>query len=139
VGEGDPEARVAAIHDATIAARNEPAVEATNAITSAFSVLPPSILAGLFGGMLLHVDLVAGNVPGFPETPYVAGARAERWYAFGPTEGSALNVTLMSHGGVCGIGLTTDRAAVIDPDVLLAAMRSGFDEIVALGSVDTAS
>ena len=133
VGESDPRARLQAIHEATVAARKEPAVEATNTIAGAFSVLPPTILSVVFGGMLFHVDLLASNVPGFPEVPYVAGGRADRWYAFGPTEGAALNVTLMSHGGQCCLGVTTDAAAIRDPGVLTECLREGFDEIVALG------
>ena len=133
VGETDPAKLVAAIHEATVAVRSEPAIEATNNITGAFSVLPPAVLSTMFGGMLFHVDLLASNVPGFPETPYLAGASADRWYAFGPTEGAALNVTLMSHGGQCCFGVASDRAAVDDPVLLTDCLQQGFDEIVALG------
>jgi hypothetical protein len=73
--------------------------------------------------MLKHVDAVASNVPGFDLDVYVAGARVERFVAFGPTLGAAANVTLMSYGDHCDIGLTTDVGAVEDPEVLLACMQ----------------
>jgi hypothetical protein len=83
--------------------------------------------------MLKHVDLLASNVPGFPMEVFVAGARMEAFYPFGPTIGSAANVTLMSYRGTCHVGVTTDSGAVPDPDLLMRCLKESFDEIVALG------
>jgi WS/DGAT/MGAT family acyltransferase len=119
------------IHRSTAAMLAEPGIESTDAIAEVLSRFPPGVISTVFGGMLCNVDFLASNVPGFPEAPYLAGARADRWYAFGPTEGAALNATLLSHGGTCCVGLNTDRAAVPDPDALTACLREGFDEVLA--------
>ena len=71
--------------------------------------------------MLKHVDFLASNVPGFDAAVYVGGARLEAFYPFGPTLGSAANVTLMSYRGTCNIGINTDAGAVPDPEVFPAA------------------
>ena len=47
----------------------------------------------------------------------------------GATLGSAANITLMSYAGTCHIGVTTDVAAVADPDELVRCLRAGFDEV----------
>jgi hypothetical protein len=52
---------------------------------------------------------------------------------FGPTEGSAVGVALISLAGQCCIGVTSDTAAVADPDLLIDCLREGFDEVMALG------
>ena len=75
-----------------------------------FNLLPVAVT----GGMLKHVDLLASNVPGFPSEIFVGGARMDAFYPFGPTLGSAANITLMSYAGTCHIGINTDVGAVPD-------------------------
>ena len=88
--------------------------------------------SGVIGSMLKHVDFLASDVPGVPVTIYLAGARVEGSYAFGPTTGAALNVTLVSYGDTCCIGCTIDTDAVPDPDLLVQCLREGFDEVLHL-------
>ena len=94
----------------------------------ALNLLPIAVT----GGMLKHVDFLASNVPGFSADVYVGGARLEAFHAFGPTLGSAANVTLMSYRGTCHMGINTDTGAVPDPEVFARCMREGFDEVLAL-------
>jgi WS/DGAT/MGAT family acyltransferase len=122
---------VGGIHDATVAMLAEPGIEATDAVAGVLGRLPQAAVSGLFGGMLCNMDFVASNVPGFPDAPYVSGARAGRWYAFGPTEGAALNVTLLSHAGSCCIGVNSDAAAIPDAETLMTCLREGYDDVLA--------
>jgi diacylglycerol O-acyltransferase len=108
--------------------RHERAIPYSNAIAASLNLLPVAVT----GGMLKHVDFLASNVPGFDAEVYVAGARVDAFYPFGPTLGSAVNFTLMSHAGTCNIGINTDAGAVPDPEVLVAAVRDSFTEILAL-------
>jgi hypothetical protein len=82
--------------------------------------------------MLKHVDFLASDVPGVTVPLYLAGARVTSWYAFGPTIGASVNVTLMSYEDRCCIGINIDTGAVPDPDVLVASLREGFAEVLAL-------
>ena len=47
---------------------------------------------------------------------------------------SAANITLMSYRGTCHIGVDTDGGAVPDPDVFIASLRAGFDEVLSLAA-----
>ena len=88
------------------------------------------------GGVLKHIDFLASNVPGAPVPIYVAGSKITGFFAFGPTIGASLNVTLLSYNGTCDIGVNIDTAAVPDPDVLLECLQEGFAEITALGTAE---
>jgi hypothetical protein len=48
---------------------------------------------------------------------------------FGPLGGCAVNVTLLSHAGTAHIGVSSDPAAVIDPDRLVDDLRHSFSDI----------
>ncbi len=122
--------RMQLIGDRCRAMRDERAIPFSNAIAAMLNLLPVSVT----GGMLKHVDFLASNVPGFPDDVYVAGARLEAFYPFGPTLGSSVNFTLMSYGDVCNIGINTDAGAIPDPEVLVDSVRRGFEEVIALAA-----
>jgi diacylglycerol O-acyltransferase len=130
VGEPDPATRMRLLHQVTQAARREPSLPVTDAIAGALNLLP----AGYVGGVLKHIDFLASNVPGLPVPVYLAGSKITGFFAFGPTIGAALNLTLVSYGGSCDIGLNIDTAAVPDPDVMLECLHEGFAEVTALGA-----
>ena len=88
--------------------------------------------AAYVGGMLKHVDFVASNVHGIDVSVYLAGSRVTDWYAFGPTIGAALNVTLVSYNGTCYIGVNEDTGAIPDADAMLECLRDGFREVIDL-------
>jgi hypothetical protein len=94
--------------------------------------LPTSISTGLFGSMLKGVDLVTSNVPGAPIPIYTAGGRVEQLYALGPLTGAAANLTLLSYLDDLHIGVNVDPAAVAEPDRLVASLRAGWDELLAV-------
>jgi diacylglycerol O-acyltransferase / wax synthase len=126
-GEPDVVARMRGVHEACARARAERALPLTNAIAGTLNLLP----RGYVGAMLKHVDFLASNVPGFSFPVYLAGAEVLANYAFGPTIGSSVNVTLLSHRDTCCIGVTIDTAAVPDPEVLLGCLEDGFAEVIA--------
>ena len=132
VGEPDPASRMRQLHHVTEEARKEPSLPVTDAIAEALNMLP----AAYVGGVLKHIDFLASNVPGAPVPIYVAGSKITGFFAFGPTIGASLNVTLLSYNGTCDIGINIDTAAVPDPDVLLECLQEGFAEITVLGTAE---
>jgi len=127
VGMVDPLARMRQVGALCAGLRVEASIPYSNTIAAVLNLLP----AAVTGGMLKHVDVLASNVPGFPEAVYVGGARVEGFYALGPTIGSAANITLLSYDGRCCIGVNTDDGAVPDPEAFLDCLRQGFEEVVA--------
>ena len=87
--------------------------------------------------MLKHVDFVASDIPGFAFPVYLAGARVERYVAFAPTIGTAVNLALLSYDGTCCVGISMDTGAVADPTLLVECVREGFEEVLALGGAHT--
>jgi hypothetical protein len=94
--------------------------------------LPTTATTSLFGAMLKGVDFVTSNVPGPPVPVYLAGARIDAQYAFGPMTGAATNITVLSHCETLHVGVNTDPAAIPDPDAFVACLRDSFEEICAL-------
>lgn len=132
VGIEDPIERMAAVRTLIEHERAEPALLLTDAIAAVLNRLPATVTTNVFGAMLKGVDFITTNVPGPPLPVYMAGALIEAQYAFGPMTGSATNVALLSHCNQVHIGITTDPAAIPDPDVFTACLRDSFEEICAL-------
>jgi diacylglycerol O-acyltransferase / wax synthase len=126
VGVADPAQRMRLVHEVFAAARREPSLAVTNRIAGALNMLPPAYLTGV----LKHVDFLASNVPGLSFPVYLGGAEMTDYFAFGPTIGASVNVTLMSYRGRCGIGINVDTSAVPDPEVLVECLREGFAEVM---------
>jgi WS/DGAT/MGAT family acyltransferase len=129
VGVGDTAERMRAIEATIRAVRGEPSLPHTDAIAGVLNLLP----SGVVGEMLKHVDFLASNVPGVPFPVHLAGAEVVGLYAWGPTIGASVNTTLLSYNGTCCVGVTIDTAAVPDPDLLVACLHEGFEEVLALG------
>jgi diacylglycerol O-acyltransferase len=128
VAPEDPAARLREINRICHELRHDPAIPYSDTIAGILNLLPNQVT----GGMLKHVDFLASNVPGLRVPVWLAGARMEAFYAFGPTIGAAANITLMSYCDDCFIGVNTDAGAVPDPDVFLQCLQEGFDEVRAL-------
>jgi WS/DGAT/MGAT family acyltransferase len=128
VGVADPAERVQLTGQRCRSARAERALPLSNAIAGTLNLLP----SGVVGSMLKHIDLLASNVPGLNVPLYLGGTPVSGYYAFGPTTGSAVNVTLFTYCGTCCVGFTIDTAAVPDCDVLMECFREGFEEVLVL-------
>ncbi len=128
----DPFERVLTIREQVRAARTEPAVDIFNTLGPVLAWMP-SQLIGQFSGATSQNDLQASNVPGIPWDTYVAGAKVERMFPFGPLPGCAVMATMITHNGVACLGLNVDAASVTERDLFAEAIVAGFDEVLALG------
>lgn len=126
----DPVERMRAVSGLVRTARGEPALALAEPLASVLYRLPASVSTAAFGSMLKGVDFVTSNVPGVPLPVFLAGARLEAQFAFGPMSGAAANITLLSYLDEVQIGVNTDPAAVADPDVLQLCLADAFDELV---------
>ncbi len=122
----DPVEHVRAIHDLVDQQRAEPALGLLEPMSIVLNRLPTTAVTALFGSMIKGMDFTTSNVPGAPIPVYVAGARLERMFPFGPLVGVAVNVTLLSNLDDVNIGINSDLAAIPDPEVLLECLEEAF-------------
>jgi hypothetical protein len=54
-------------------------------------------------------------------------------YAFGPTIGAGVNITLITYQDTCALGINADSGAVPDLPVFRECLVEGFEEVLALG------
>ncbi len=132
VGIADPGERMNAIGALVRKARAEPALNGMGLIAPALARLPAAAVSDFVGSLTASNDLQASNVPGIREEVFLAGAKIERMYGFGPLPGCACMVTLVTHGSTCCIGVNVDPAAITDVDRFAGCLRAGFAEVLAL-------
>lgn len=134
VGEPDPAARVRQVRKIVLGLREEPALDALDLAAPVLSRLPTYVLANWYLSQATGLDLQASNVAGVPVPVYLAGAKIERMFPFGPAPGCAAMATLVSHVGVCCIGVNLDTAAITKPALFMRCLQDSLDEMVALGA-----
>jgi diacylglycerol O-acyltransferase len=132
VAIADPVERMHAIGELVKKARAEPAINGVGLIAPALARLPRAAVSDFVGSLTATNDLQASNVPGIREEVYLAGAKIERMYGFGPLPGCACMITLVTHGSTCCVGVNVDPAAVTDVDRFAGCLRAGFEEVLAL-------
>jgi diacylglycerol O-acyltransferase / wax synthase len=131
VGEPDPARRIAQIREQVSSAIDEPAINIMSVVAPIASMLPTIVLASLAssaGG----VDVQASNIPGYPTSPYIAGAQITKLLPFGPLPGVPIMVIMLTMAGTCYVGVHYDTAAITDPDAFAKCLRAGFDEVLAI-------
>ncbi|MFZ2175129.1 MAG: wax ester/triacylglycerol synthase domain-containing protein [Rhodococcus sp. (in: high G+C Gram-positive bacteria)] len=133
VGERDPAERIRKVRAIVLGLREEPALGLLDAAAPILVRVPTVILANWYLSQSSGLDLQASNVAGVPVPVYLAGARIERMFPFGPAPGCAVMATLVSHLGVCCIGVNLDTAAVTEPTRFMSCLQESLDEIVELG------
>ncbi len=130
-GEPDPAARIARVHDLIEARRAEPALDALRTFAPVIARLPNAAFHGLRERAMSH-DIQVSNIPGYPVPVYLAGQQVLRVYPFGPVPGVAAMITLVSHVGVCYVGVNVDPDAVRDPALFDTCLQQGFAEVLVL-------
>ena len=129
----DPVEHMRAIRALATQARGEPALNLAEPLAAVLYRLPATVSTGVFGSMLRGVDFVTSNVPGVPVPVFLAGARMEAQFPFGPMSGAATNVTLLSYLDEVQIGVNSDPVAVPDGDIFLECLEEGFGEVLKAG------
>jgi len=130
VGLADPAERIHETRERTRKVRNEKSTPYIQIIAGAMNLMPRWYI----GSVLRKVDFLASDVPGIPVPVYLAGAKVRVQYAFGPTIGSAVNVTLLTYVDTCALGIDVDTGAIPDVEVFRECLIAGFDEVLALAN-----
>lgn len=133
IAASDPRRRMRLYHELIAEQRDEPSQGYSDAFAAVLNRLPMGLALRMYGSTALRNDFVASSVPGLPVQLYTAGARVESFIAFGPCSGAAVNFTLFSYRDTANVSITSDAAAVPDPDALLECAKLGFEEVLKLG------
>jgi hypothetical protein len=133
VGVKDASERLSLIGRAVREGKSEPAIGAMGLLAPVLARLPAAALRSL-AGSTLKPDIQASNVPGPRTTIYLAGARIEKAYAFGPVPGVAAMFTMQSIAGTCFVGINYDPAAITRSDLFARCLVQGFRETLRLGT-----
>ena len=128
VGMADPAERIRETRQRCIRVRNERSTAYVQILAGAMNLMPRWYI----GSMLRKVDFLASDVPGIPVPVYLGGAKVRMQYAFGPTIGASVNVTLLTYGDTCSLGIDVDTGAIPDFEQFYDCLVEGFDEVLAL-------
>ena len=131
VDTDDPAKYMATLHDAMVELREDIGQPLAGAMGTVTSTLRPFV-SGFIGSIMKRCDFAATNVPGVEDPLYFGRAELLSLYGFGPSMGTAANITLVSYRDTAFIGFTIDAAAVPDVDLLVDCVRQGFDSVLAL-------
>ncbi len=107
LSDADPAERIDEVQGPAPDARAEPALPHVNDISGVISRFGPAAAVSILGAMLKGVDITTSNVPGPPFPVFMAGARVDEFYAFGPLAGAAINITLFSYDGSVHLGVNS--------------------------------
>lgn len=128
VGMSDPARRISETRQRCIQVRNERSTAYVQILAGAMNLMPRWYI----GSMLRKVDFLASDVPGIPVPVYLGGAKVLMQYAFGPTIGASVNVTLLTYTDTCSLGIDVDTGAIPDFEQFYDCLVEGFDEVLAL-------
>ncbi|MES2681959.1 MAG: wax ester/triacylglycerol synthase domain-containing protein [Pseudomonadota bacterium] len=133
ISERDPIARIRDIQRFVRETRQEPALDIMIRLMPAVTRLPLAAITAMTADFTTAQDAQISNIPGLTHPVYMAGAEVTHFWPFAPVPGCGMMIAMISHNGRCCIGINSDRAAVIEPELLIECFRAGLDEVLALG------
>lgn len=135
----DPLQRLQAIAASARSAKAQERDVGTAPLTDWAELAPPILVAGAaqLASALRLAELVppafnvsVSNVAGPPMPLYLAGARVVAAYPLAPvTDGSTLNITVLSYDGTLGFGLVADAGSVPDLGMLAGGLADALAEL----------
>ncbi|MGV0735088.1 wax ester/triacylglycerol synthase domain-containing protein [Mycobacterium syngnathidarum] len=132
-GIDDPAERIQAMRERVSAVRDEPAMDILGAITPLFNFVPTQVVTTLLQNMTVSAVVTTSSWPGLSEPKYIAGARVDRMFVFGPLPGTSMCAAMCTHVGTCCIAVNADGSVFTDTEALWSAMQRGLDQVLALG------
>jgi len=132
IGVADPVERIAVLRGIVLTLRVEPALDTLSLVAPLLNRVPARVGQMAFDLVGSAAQLSASNMPGAPDPVYMAGARVERIFPFGPLPGVAVMAGLISHDGTCCIGLNIDGDAITDMDMFMECMNEGLLEVTSV-------
>lgn len=128
IGDMPTRARVLAVHTAITEARDSVARGTYTMMAGLGALVPQLLYQHLAPPVLRRIDVVVTSVPGLAGTAQVAGTRVVNAVPWAPRGGAAVNVSMASHGDLCGVGTNIDPAAITAPGLFHRFLEESFAE-----------
>ncbi|QTR03086.1 DUF1298 domain-containing protein, partial [Saccharothrix algeriensis] len=138
-GEQTPAPRVRLTHDRVAAVRGGPTLHALALLSRPITPLPPTWVARITTQLFRGNDLLASNFAGIGRRIHLAGAKVTAIQPYAPLLRGAAAIALVSYRDKACLGITLDSGAVTEPDLFVACLREGFDEVIALPAAGRAT
>jgi diacylglycerol O-acyltransferase / wax synthase len=132
LGLADPLERLQAVKGGMDFAKSHPEAVTVFAVTGAAGFLPAPVtrLSMLF--FINKVSTVLTNVPGLPDTRYLAGRRVDRVMFWVPTPCFlTMGISILSYAGRLTVCFDSDARAVPDLEAVVAAFAAEYAELKA--------
>ncbi|WP_030603386.1 wax ester/triacylglycerol synthase domain-containing protein [Streptomyces achromogenes] len=128
IGDMSARSRMVSVHTAVAEARGSVAREVCTVMADMGALVPEPLYRHLAPTLLRRIDVVVTSVPGLPGNAQVAGSRVVNAVPWAPRGGAAANISMASHGDLCGIGTNLDPAAITDARLFHHFLEDSFEE-----------
>ena len=128
LSETNPITCIKKIHERVKLAKSEPALSLLNHLSPTISKISSKAMNTLVTSVS-KPDVQLSNVQGYPVSAYLAKAKITKLIPFGPVPNVAAMITMISHDGICFVGIHSDSAAFDDFSLLKTSLEEGFDEV----------
>ncbi|MEU5116002.1 wax ester/triacylglycerol synthase domain-containing protein [Streptomyces longwoodensis] len=128
IGDMPAQSRMVSVHAAVAEARGSVARGACTMVAGLGALMPEPVYRHVAPTLLRRIDVVVTSVPGLPESAKVAGSGVCHAVPWAPRGGAAANISMASHGDLCGIGTNLDPAAITDPQLFDRFLQDSFEE-----------
>ncbi|MEM8748538.1 MAG: wax ester/triacylglycerol synthase family O-acyltransferase [Actinomycetota bacterium] len=133
IGESDPVARLADVHEQTTRLKGSSMVDGAQTILDLADGIP-QIARPItsFVSRQIPMNLVVTNVPGPPVPLYLRGARLEETYPYVEViDNEGLTIAVVSYDDQLFFGITGDRDVLADVDELAGLIEKEFEVLAA--------
>ncbi len=133
VGEENPIRRVERVADGMNGLKNSRQAIVSYGLLAALGMAPTAVQGLALDLFSRKATVVATNVPGPPQTLYMAGCALREMMFWVPQTGSiGIGISILSYNGKVHFGLIADAKLIPDPDSVIQRFGSEFEKLLYL-------
>jgi len=133
VGEGNPIRRVERVAECMNGLKNSRQAIVSFGLLAALGMAPTALQGLALELFSRKATVVATNVPGPPQTLYMAGCALREMMFWVPQTGSmGVGISIFSYNGRVHFGLIADAKLIPDPDTVIQRFGSEFEKLLYL-------
>ena len=130
----DPAERIHEMRERVSQVRSEPALDFISTLTPAMNLAPGGVATAALGALATGAAMTTSSWLGLSDERYLAGARFDRMFVFGPLPGTTMCAALCTHVDTACIGLNIDGGVYTDRRLFRECVTLAFEEVLALGA-----